>query len=308
MQPSRIVLESSCNERSPVRFGIPELGVWLDLSLPEAVDSVIDDEMPASFVKASGQSSGYADKDLIESWEERGWGLALDIEMFRSSPASGPVAGISPEPGIHTRYPDDPGLRRSRPLVETLLNRRSLYEYRLKSAPADDFERIVKDSRVAVVGMPDVRTRSGLHVDDLRLRRFVAVYSVEGYSSGVYEEKESDGGLQLSVAVPEDELRSSMCTGMCDQSSVLVADWTILWVVNLERLLGQVVGACSALTDLYLLSGVWCQEYLLHAENLRYGSMITSAVRDNALSGFLGFESSFDTVVHTATTGRRQLS
>lgn len=307
MQPARIVLESSCNERSPVCFGVPELDVWLDLSLPEAIDFVVDDEMPASLVKASARSSGYVDKHLIERWEERGWGLALDIEMFRSSPASGTAASISPEPGIHAQHPDNPGLRRPRPLVETLLNRRSLYEYRLTSAPADDFERIVKDSRAAVVGMPDVRTRSGLHVDDLRLRRFVAVYSVEGYSSGVYEEKESDGELQLSVAVPEDELRSSMCTRMCDQSSVLAANWTVLWVVNLEKLLGQTVGACSALTDLYLLSGVWCQEYLFHAENLRYGSMITSAVRDNALSVFLGFESSFDMVVHTATTGRRQL-
>ncbi|MDE0267559.1 MAG: hypothetical protein OXI96_00765 [Acidimicrobiaceae bacterium] len=307
MQPTRIVLESSCNERSPVRFGIPELDVWLDLSVSEAIDFTVDDEMPASFVKASARSSGCVDKHLIERWEERGWGLAFDVEMFRSSPVSGTVTSVSPEPGIHAEDPDDPGLRRSRPLVETLLNRRSLYEYRLDSAPADDFEQIVKGSRVAVVGMPDIRTRSGLHVDDLRLRRFVAVYSVEGYSSGVYEEKESDGELQLSLSVSEDDLRSSMRTGMCDQSSVLAANWTVLWVVNSERLLGQAVGACSALTDLYLLSGVWCQEYLLHAENLRYGSVITSAVRDNALSELLGFGSSFDMVVHTATTGRRQL-
>lgn len=311
MRPVRIVLESSGNTQSPVRFGVPESDVWLDLSLSEAIDFLIDDEidhgMPASVVRASERLPCRVGKHLIERWEEQGWGLALEVEMFRSSPAArGTVSSISSEPGDHGGRHDDPGLR-SRPLTETLLKRRSLYEYRLGSAPAGDFERIVEGSRVSVAGMPDIRTRSGLNVGDLCLRRFVVVYSVEGYSSGVYMEKESTGELHSLVQIPEDELRSSVSARMYNEASVLAADWTVFWVVNLEKVLGQVVGACSALTGLYVLSGVWCQEYLLHVENLEYGSMITSAVDDDAMAELFGFESSLDVVLHTATTGRRQL-
>ncbi|MDE0269060.1 MAG: hypothetical protein OXI96_08535 [Acidimicrobiaceae bacterium] len=302
----RIVLEPTGNEATPVHLNIPESATRADLSIPEVLALFKDDQMPSSVDETSKRSSESVEERLIERWERHNWDLALDVEMFRSSSTTeGPATSISPEiPAENTRRSSP----KSRPLVETLLKRRSLRKYRLESAPAVDFEQIIRGSRISAAGMPDIRTRSGLSINSLRLRRLVVVYSVDGYESGVYQDQESDGSIQLLRTIPENDLRTAVRAVQCGMPPALTANWAVFWLVDLEKLLEQPSGTCSALTDLYFLLGIWCQEYLLHAENLRYGSVVSPAVNDKEMGEFVGVNGPFEVVAHTATTGRRPLS
>ncbi|MDE0268266.1 MAG: hypothetical protein OXI96_04410 [Acidimicrobiaceae bacterium] len=331
IQQTRVTLEPSSKEALPVRLTVPELEAYLDLSVTEALALVEDGHIPTSLEEISERSTGPIKKKLLKKWEQHGWGLSLDVEIFRSSPVKeGPVANISvessdnattaeinvgrrkPVANISVESSDNsspPCGSRTRPLVEALLKRRSLRTYRAGPAPTDEFEEIIQCSRISSAGMPDIRSRSGLSLTDLHLRRLVVIYSVSEYASGVYQDDEMSGTLQLLRSIPEDELRVAMRSRQrSGLPSALTADWVVLWCVNLKRLLKQPRGTCSALTDLYLLLGVWCQEYLFQAENLKYGSLVSPAISDKALNDLVGISSPLDTVAYTATTGRRRLS